>query len=212
MYLPYPYNAPADPAVYASELYLQATEHSVVNTLDPPATEADQVSWIGPTHGLVPSPYYTHPGPPYGHLESHYGAPLAAASVHPGSNYAALPADQGTFPLYQHQVLPPYTGNPPTFDRLQSNPTLASTYTNMPCGDDTASLASPESQTNKPKSDRVPCSQCSQTFTRKWNMEQHVKSVHLHERPFPCPSCPKQFARKYDRMQHVARTHRSAAR
>jgi hypothetical protein len=49
-----------------------------------------------------------------------------------------------------------------------------------------------------------PIAGCSSTFTRKFNMQGHVRS-HMRTKPFRCdkPDCDKSFARSYDRNRHV---------
>ncbi|XP_061988525.1 transcription factor IIIA isoform X2 [Rosa rugosa] len=54
--------------------------------------------------------------------------------------------------------------------------------------------------------ERIKCDYegCLQTFTKKSNLRQHVKAVHLENKPFVCcfPGCGKRFAYKHVKDNH----------
>lgn len=52
-----------------------------------------------------------------------------------------------------------------------------------------------------PPSTRLPCTKCSKTFTRKNNLEAHMRT-HTNERPHACSICGKTFIRLADRQRH----------
>lgn len=37
---------------------------------------------------------------------------------------------------------------------------------------------------------------------REYNLKDHIRTVHLGERPFPCPDCPEAFKKKHDMQRH----------
>ncbi|OJT08139.1 hypothetical protein TRAPUB_962 [Trametes pubescens] len=56
------------------------------------------------------------------------------------------------------------------------------------------------------------CDKCHQSFTRKWNRDQHVLDVHGGRRRFRCEQCNRQpYSRKHDLKRHVERDHRPSA-
>lgn len=50
------------------------------------------------------------------------------------------------------------------------------------------------------------CSICSKRYTRKWELERHLKS-HEKSKPFKCKVCNKQFTRKEDCKRHEKSKH-----
>ena len=50
------------------------------------------------------------------------------------------------------------------------------------------------------------CSICAKTFTRPFNLRNHVRS-HQGERSHACVTCGKAFVRKHDRDEHIRQVH-----
>lgn len=53
-----------------------------------------------------------------------------------------------------------------------------------------------------PKRD-LTCEHCSKTFTKKYNLDSHLKT-HSNERQFSCSVCGRAFARNNDRWRHMS--------
>ena len=53
---------------------------------------------------------------------------------------------------------------------------------------------------------RFSCSYCEKQFTKKYHLERHVTSVHLHIR-YHCKICPKSFASKEKLKHHIQVKH-----
>ncbi|TPX70440.1 hypothetical protein SpCBS45565_g01816 [Spizellomyces sp. 'palustris'] len=63
------------------------------------------------------------------------------------------------------------------------------------------------SRTMTPKRFTCPMPGCTKSFTRKYNMNSHIR-CHSGEKPFVCPHCPDvSFARKHDLRRHVICLH-----
>ncbi|KAI8837813.1 hypothetical protein BC829DRAFT_365007, partial [Chytridium lagenaria] len=43
---------------------------------------------------------------------------------------------------------------------------------------------------------------CPRRFTRRSNLDAHIRSAHTHDRPFGCVDCPLRFARSHDLQRH----------
>lgn len=54
------------------------------------------------------------------------------------------------------------------------------------------------------------CAMCSREFTRKYNLDSHMRSAHTGERPYKCSHCNLMFARDAARKRHEE-LHREAA-
>ena len=48
---------------------------------------------------------------------------------------------------------------------------------------------------------RFKCKICSQTFTRKYNLDNHER-IHTGEKPYQCDICKKSFAQKSNFVKH----------
>ncbi len=51
------------------------------------------------------------------------------------------------------------------------------------------------------------CPTCGSAFGQKSHLTQHVKSVHLGEKPFQCEECGQRFALKGDMNRHIRSVH-----
>ena len=51
------------------------------------------------------------------------------------------------------------------------------------------------------------CPKCSQTFSRREIMKEHVAIVHDGQKPFDCPHCSKAFGYKINMKRHMATVH-----
>lgn len=60
----------------------------------------------------------------------------------------------------------------------------------------------------EPKRD-LTCEHCSKTFTKKYNLDSHLKT-HSNERQFSCSVCGRAFARNNDRWRHMS-SHKEGA-
>ena len=53
------------------------------------------------------------------------------------------------------------------------------------------------------------CEDCSATFTQKYNVERHIRSVHTKDFPYPCEDCDHGFRSK-DRLEtHIQNNHQT---
>ncbi|KAI8926040.1 hypothetical protein BC831DRAFT_392054, partial [Entophlyctis helioformis] len=53
---------------------------------------------------------------------------------------------------------------------------------------------------------RFCCTKCNKTYTRKYNLEAHLRS-HFNVKPFACTSCSESFVRKHDLQRHMQSLH-----
>lgn len=54
------------------------------------------------------------------------------------------------------------------------------------------------------------CTQCSSNFTRKSNLEDHIRTSHEQSNlRVPCPQCAKEFGRRNDRDRHLRYQHQT---
>lgn len=51
------------------------------------------------------------------------------------------------------------------------------------------------------------CAQCPSTFSQKFNLNKHERSVHQHLRPFECQTCHARFQQKSHRTMHHLAVH-----
>ncbi|GAB0490963.1 hypothetical protein MMPV_002205 [Pyropia vietnamensis] len=51
------------------------------------------------------------------------------------------------------------------------------------------------------------CSQCTQAFKRRYDLQEHTRQVHLKSEPFQCDQCGVPFGRKFDLKRHTASVH-----
>ena len=49
------------------------------------------------------------------------------------------------------------------------------------------------------------CEDCSATFTEKYNVERHIRSVHTKDFPYPCEDCDHGFRSKGRLETHIHR-------
>ncbi|KAI8851144.1 hypothetical protein BC829DRAFT_387444 [Chytridium lagenaria] len=49
-----------------------------------------------------------------------------------------------------------------------------------------------------------PCPECPQTFSRKHDLQRHVRSLHTWDRPYKCMHCPLTFARSDALKRHLS--------
>ncbi|EIW65275.1 uncharacterized protein TRAVEDRAFT_42654 [Trametes versicolor FP-101664 SS1] len=56
---------------------------------------------------------------------------------------------------------------------------------------------------------KFPCPyhECAFVSAREYNLKDHIRTVHLGERPFPCPDCPEAFKKKHDMQRHYQSFH-----
>ncbi|KAG9390231.1 Zinc-finger double domain [Carpediemonas membranifera] len=54
---------------------------------------------------------------------------------------------------------------------------------------------------------RFVCEYCNSAFRQKSHLTQHIKSVHLKEKPFHCEQCQQSFALKGDLNRHIRSVH-----
>ena len=48
-------------------------------------------------------------------------------------------------------------------------------------------------------------------YYTKWNLQQHIKEVHLKLKPFACNKCEQAFTRNHDLKRHTSKRHSSTA-
>jgi len=48
---------------------------------------------------------------------------------------------------------------------------------------------------------------CTQVFTQRSHLNQHVRAVHQGLKPFSCPDCDRSFGKKYDLTSHRDAVH-----
>ncbi|KAJ3217613.1 hypothetical protein HDU67_007555 [Dinochytrium kinnereticum] len=58
-----------------------------------------------------------------------------------------------------------------------------------------------------PISPSTPNLPCPKRFTRRSNLDAHIRSAHTHHRPFTCSECPLAFARAHDLQRHRRSVH-----
>mmetsp|Transcript_26291 Transcript_26291/g.102734 ORF Transcript_26291/g.102734 Transcript_26291/m.102734 type:complete len:95 (-) Transcript_26291:311-595(-) len=54
------------------------------------------------------------------------------------------------------------------------------------------------------------CPVCDRAFTRKWNLEEHIRGLHPASgdgKRFPCPVCRERFRWKIELRNHVKAEH-----
>jgi len=56
---------------------------------------------------------------------------------------------------------------------------------------------------NKPISKNHICNTCGKTYNKTAQLNQHIRSTHLNEKPHECPTCGKCFARKEKLKDHI---------
>ena len=56
---------------------------------------------------------------------------------------------------------------------------------------------------NKPISKNHICNTCGKTYNKTAQLNQHIRSAHLNEKPHECPTCGKCFARKEKLKDHI---------
>ncbi|KAL2919332.1 hypothetical protein HK105_200975 [Polyrhizophydium stewartii] len=85
---------------------------------------------------------------------------------------------------------------------VSASPDSASSAAAAPSGSD---AALPGGAAPEPR--RFPCLVCGKTFTRKYNLDAHVRS-HNNIKPFACDECPDAFVRKHDLQRHIVSVHK----
>ncbi|OCF34359.1 hypothetical protein I316_03873 [Kwoniella heveanensis BCC8398] len=60
-----------------------------------------------------------------------------------------------------------------------------------------------DSRPSTGSSSKFKCSECEELFTRRNDLERHVRCKHTSEKPFCCPACGKAFGRKDKLDQHI---------
>ncbi|CAD6570596.1 MAG: hypothetical protein CYPHOPRED_004015 [Cyphobasidiales sp. Tagirdzhanova-0007] len=63
-------------------------------------------------------------------------------------------------------------------------------------------LSPPRLQTAKTRAHKHACKQCSQSFTRAYDLKRHA-AIHTTDKSFPCPCCSKKFIRKDALKRHI---------
>ena len=53
------------------------------------------------------------------------------------------------------------------------------------------------------------CEDCSATFTQKYNVERHIRSVHTKDFPYPCEDCDHGFRSKGRLETHIQNNHQT---
>lgn len=56
-------------------------------------------------------------------------------------------------------------------------------------------------------SELLPCPKCPQQFTRRSNLNKHLRSIHDRERRFQCMLCSRRFKRRDHLVKHVRSVH-----
>ena len=61
--------------------------------------------------------------------------------------------------------------------------------------------------TMKQKREKKTCDYCSATFTQKYNLDSHIRSVHTKDFPYTCEDCDLGFIRKDRLVHHTQNNH-----
>ncbi|OJT07958.1 hypothetical protein TRAPUB_1169 [Trametes pubescens] len=112
-----------------------------------------------------------------------------------GAITAAAPAQR---PLPMPTQLTP-TQPPPAQPAPQANVAAA-----PECGAPGARKPPPTPRRRQSTEKKFPCPyyECIYVSAREYNLRDHIRTVHLGERPFPCPDCPEAFKKKHDMQRH----------